>query len=164
MPDGTVHRNLYKAGWIIELPQLAYLATQSPTFAAGHFCGYVIHSICDNDWDIQGVSVSESTAVNKLPILGYFIFGISSIYGAIFRRFHRSFITHFPGISTIIRLYFLIGWEITLLYVYEIIEYQTWHFVFLFGLWLGTSQGDLIHYLADKFIKKDNKKYGAKTR
>lgn len=110
------------------------------------------------------MSASESRAVNELKILGYPLFGISSMYGAIFRRKHRSFLTHFPVISTLIRLLFVFGWWVPFLYWKGIIIYEPWQLeAFIYALW-GLSQADLIHYLADMIWLEDGKKFIEKTK
>jgi hypothetical protein len=114
---------------------------------AGIFLGYEMGKYITCDWDIMGTSKDEGRIVNEIPILGHFIFGISSTYGSIFRRHHRSFITHFPFVSTSIRYLFLFWW------VWWQIYLSTWDLawlVFLFaGAFIGTSLSDGIHWAAD---------------
>ena len=83
--------------------------------------------------------------MNELKITGYVLYGISSIYGAIFRRFHRKWITHFPGVSTVIRLAFILL-PIGVLWP-GLLDYP----VVLIGVWFGLSIADALHYLIDKF-------------
>ena len=119
---------------------------------AGIFLGYEIGRWATPDWDLMGTSKDEGRIVNEIPILGHFIFGISSTYGSIFRRHHRSFITHFPFVSTSIRYLFLFWW------VWWQIYWSTWDLawlVFLFvGMYIGTSLSDGIHWLADNYYKE----------
>jgi hypothetical protein len=87
--------------------------------------------------------------VNEIPVLGHLLYGVSSTYGSIFRRHHRSFLTHFPGISTIIRLIF-VGFVPFLICDNLGINLigNGWH-MFWLGLWSGLSQADALHYWLD---------------
>jgi uncharacterized metal-binding protein len=114
----------------------------------GMFVGYELGRWIDPDMDQIGITSSEGRVVNDFKILGYFIIGYTTIYGAIFRRYHRSFITHFPGVSTAIRLVYLFWWlyfTIDILYDYQIMVG--------IGVWAGLSIADLIHYVLDNFWK-----------
>lgn len=150
MPSGKTHYNFYKAGFLVEIPEFAYLFTLNKIIALSHLVGYFIHRWADNDWDIMGVNKSESRVVKELPILGYFIFAISSFYGAVFRHKHRSFLTHFPIVSTVIRLGFIFFW-IPPLYYFGVLDYQQWHSQVFWGVLWGLSQADMEHWLADIF-------------
>ena len=169
MPSGTVHYRFYKSGFITAIPSSIYLITISPMLGIGSIVGYFCHRWIDNDWDVYGINEAESRAVNELWILGYLIYGISSSYGAMFRRKHRSFLSHFPIISTFIRLVFLFWW-LPILYWNGSIEYSFLHIQFYVGFLLGLSQADTYHYFADniweedadglefRFLKKKNRK------
>ena len=120
--------------------------------------GYSFHRWCDNDWDILGTNKAESRAIHELKILGYLLYGVSSIYGAIFMRHHRSIRTHFPIVSTIIRLLFVFWWIIPL-YYFGYIHYAFWQLEVFIGFLLGLSQADMIHYFADLIWKEDSKRF-----
>ena len=144
---------------MIEIPAALYIGISDPLAGLSHFMGYSLHRYVENDWDCVVMTASESRAVNELKIFGYPIFGISSMYGAIFRKKHRSFLTHFPVVSTLIRLLFLFGWWLIPLYLLGKIVYEPWHLkVFVYGLW-GLSQADMIHWMADKIWKDDSDKF-----
>lgn len=104
----------------------------------------------DPDWDVMLANAGEGRMINELPILGHILFGISSMYGSMFRRFHRSFITHFPIVSTFIRLVFVgtpvfllaESWQINLIG-------NGWH-KFWLGFWAGLAEADFIHWYLDK--------------
>lgn len=143
MPDGTTHHNIWKAGWLVAFPASLYSVTIHHEFGIGMTIGYALGRYIDPDWDIVGTTEAEGRMMNELKITGYLLYGISSIYGAIFRRFHRKWMTHFPGISTAIRMAFILL-PIGLL----------WNGVFnfpvvLIGIWFGLSIADGLHYVAD---------------
>lgn len=110
--------------------------------------GYGLGAFFDPDLDQLTITSAEGRIVNDFKILGYIIVGYTTIYGAIFRRYHRSFITHFPGVSTAIRLVYLFWWlyfAIDILYDYEIMVG--------IGVWIGLSIADLIHFVLDNIWK-----------
>src|SRR5690348_3635666 len=106
----------------------------------------------------MGTNNSEGRMVNEFPIFGHFLFGISSAYGSIFRRNHRSFITHFPIFSTAIRLLFVFFVPYIILKYWGINLMSDSISMIRFGFWIGLSQADTIHYFLDT-ISGELKKY-----
>lgn len=149
MPSGEIHYNYFKKGYKITIPIALLLSALDWKLSIGYFIGYSFHRYCDNDWDIFGSNNAEGRMVNELPVLGHFLYGISSTYGSIFRRKHRSFLTHFPVISTLIRLVF-VGAIPFILGDYYGINFigNGWH-MFHIGFWAGLSQADGIHWYLD---------------
>jgi hypothetical protein len=98
----------------------------------------------------MGTNNAEGRLVNEIPVLGHLFYGLSSAYGSMFRKYHRSFITHFPGISTLIRLLFfgLIPFLICDNLGINLIG-GGWYIIWV-GIWVGLSQADAIHYVLDK--------------
>lgn len=134
---------------MVEIPLSLLLAFVDWKFAIGNIVGYSCGRWIDPDWDIFGSNNAEGRMVNEIPILGHFLYGVSSTYGSIFRRKHRSIITHFPGLSTIVRLVFVLAVP------FIVGDYVGINFIgngwisFWVGLWTGLSQADAIHYLLD---------------
>lgn len=159
MPPGFVHYRFYKAGATLNIPAGFYLFFKNPIFGFSYILGYLFHRYCDNDWDILGTNMSESRAIHELKIIGYLIYGISSVYGAIFMRKHRSFITHFPVFSTIIRLLFVFGIPVFFLYYTRTLIYDVWQVEVFLGFWLGLSMADYIHFCADHLWPEDGKRF-----
>ncbi len=149
MPAGDIHYKYYKRGYLVEIPLSLSLAFLDPQFAFGNIVGYTFHRWCDNDLDIMGVNSAEGRQVNELWIIGVYLFGMSSMYGAIFRRYHRKFITHFPGVSTAIRMFFMFIFPFLILDGYGVnFIGNGWH-KFWIGFWVGLSQADAIHWWLD---------------
>lgn len=98
----------------------------------------------------MGTNNAEGRMVNELPGIGHILYGISSAYGSFFRKYHRSFITHFPVFSTAIRLLY-VGFIPFILGDYYGINFigNGWH-MFHLGFWAGLSQADGIHWFLDK--------------
>lgn len=158
MPPGFVHYRFFLSGYIIEIPEAIYLSFVNPIAGISHLAGYSFHRYCDNDWDILGTNKAESRAIHELKIIGYLLYGISSVYGAIFMRHHRSFQTHFPLFSTLIRLIFIFWWLPVLWYINKWPIYQ-WELTFTFFFVLGLSQADMIHFFADHLWPEDGKRF-----
>lgn len=151
MPNGLVHYQYYMKGYKVTIPVALLLAGWDWKFSLGYFSGYTLGRWIDCDWDIMGTNNAEGRMVNELPIIGHYFYGKSSMYGSIFRRFHRKWPTHLPGISTIIRLVFAF-YEPFILGDYFAINFigDGWH-KFWIGIWAGLSQADTIHAVLDKF-------------
>lgn len=136
-------------GYLIAIP--VSVATMMYNFRGGlgYLVGYSLHRYVDNDWDIFGSNNAEGRLVNEIPILGHFLYGISSVYGSIFRRYHRSWITHWPGISTLIRLIFLFFIPFVVGDGYGINFIGGGWVWFWVGMWAGLSQADGTHLYHD---------------
>lgn len=149
MPDGLTHYKYFKRGYLVELPLTLSLVFLDWQFALGNIVGYSFHRWCDNDWDLTTATASDGRAMRELPILGNFLFGISSTYASFFRKTHRKTISHAPFISTAIRLLFvwlvpfifLDSWGINLIG-------GGWH-MFWVGWYFGQSSADTVHYYLD---------------
>ena len=150
MPDGATHYKYFMKGYLVTLPVTLLLVGFDWQFSSGYLVGYSLGRWIDPDWDIMGTNNGEGRMVNELPVIGHYLYGKSSMYGSIFRRWHRSFITHFPGVSTSIRLIF-VGYEPFIVGDYLGINFigNGW-WKFWVGLWVGLSQADAIHWVLDK--------------
>ena len=150
MPNGEIHYKYFKKGYRVIIPISVALSLFDWKFALGHIVGYSFHRWCDNDWDIFGSNNAEGRMVNELPIIGHFMYGVSSTYGSFFRRKHRSFWTHFPFVSTLIRLLFVF------IIPFIVGDYVGINFIgngwylFWIGFWVGLSEADGLHYFLDK--------------
>jgi len=136
-------------GYYVQVPLSLILAAMDWQFGLGNLVGYSCGRWIDPDWDIFGSNNAEGRMVNEIPVLGHFLYGVSSTYGSIFRRKHRSFWTHFPGVSTIIRVMF-VGAVPFMAGDYFGINFigNGWH-KFWIGFWVGLSQADMIHWWLD---------------
>lgn len=115
-------------------------------FGAGIVIGYdVVGRFCTPDWDQVSMTKDEGRMLNEIWIIGPILVGISTIYGGYFRRHHRSFITHFPFISTSLRYLLMFWYPILLIYEYK----SFWGMYLLLGMFIGTSLSDTIHAYLD---------------
>lgn len=149
MPNGETHYKFFKRGYLFEIPLSVVMSFWDWKFALGNIIGYSLGRWIDPDWDIFGSNNAEGRMVNEIPILGHFLYGISSTYGSFFRRWHRSFLTHFPFISTFIRLWFVgfvpfvVGDNLGINFIGN--DWYKFHL----GVWIGLSQADAIHWFLD---------------
>lgn len=151
MPDGVTHYFFFKYGYVVEIPLSIFLLFINWKFALGNIIGYSFHRWCDNDLDLMGANSAEGRQVNELPVIGHFMFGVSSMYGSIFRKHHRSFITHFPFVSTAIRMFFFFIFPLTVLDSWGINTIGNGWIYFHLGFYFGLSSADTIHYTLDKW-------------
>lgn len=113
----------------------------------GIFIGYEMGKYMTPDWDIMGTTSSEGWMVNEIPVLGHFLFGLSSTYGSWHRKHHRSIQTHAPVISTFPR-YLLVFWYPWLEIYRSNLDWAWLIFIFI-GMFIGTSISDSIHAYLD---------------
>jgi uncharacterized metal-binding protein len=152
MPDGIHHENVWKAGAIVAIPAtLLAVVTVDYRFALGLLAGYGMGRYFTPDLDQVTVTTSEGRLMNDFKILGYVIVGYTTIYGAMFRRWHRSFITHFPVISTAIRLVFLFWW-IIFFYRRGWLVFGIDDLYIGAGILFGMSMADSMHWLSDTWF------------
>jgi hypothetical protein len=150
LPDGVTHYKYFKKGYLAEIPLTLLLIAYDWKLALGNIVGYSLGRWIDPDWDIMGTNNAEGRMVNEIPIMGHFLYGVSSAYGSFWRKAHRSFWTHFPFISTAIRLIYVFLVPFILFDYYKInLIGNGWH-MFHVGVWIGLSQADGIHYFLDK--------------
>jgi hypothetical protein len=166
MSDGKVHHKKWRQGWIVALPlslivyglvdpfHPAWSCSQLGCFSGntvvslGVLLGYGMGRYIDPDLDQMGTTGAEGRLVNEIPILGVFLYGHWATYGAIFRKHHRSFWTHYPGVSTLIRLIY------QFYPLFLILWLKDWNYAFIWqtfwGMLLGLSLADYLHFREDK--------------
>lgn len=151
MPDGKTHFEYYTRGWVAILPTSIILSVGiNPILGVSTMLGYALGRWIDPDLDQVSITSAEGRILNDFRILGYIMVGYSTIYGAVFRKHHRSFITHFPFVSTAIRLLYFFWW------VYFLRNtWHPWYWMVILGVWIGLSVADTVHYLLDNLYKDE---------
>lgn len=142
-------------GYKISIPASMLLFIYEWKAGIGYFVGYSFHRWCDNDLDLMGVSGAEGRMVNELPLIGHLMFGASSAYGSLFRKKHRSFWTHFPVVSTLIRLVFFFTVPFIFLDSWGINLIGGGWVWFWLGFFAGLSHADGVHYTLDLLDLKE---------
>jgi hypothetical protein len=178
MSDGIRHHELWRQGWSTALPlslavygasdllRPAWACSQIGCFAGNDFytigtlLGYGFGMFVNPDADQVSITHAEGLMINKIPILGHFLYGYWQIYGSIFRKHHRSFWTHFPIISTIIRFVYQF-WAVYAILIFSHIS-SPWIYQTLAGIFLGMCYSDYLHWLEDK--RSGEKKHSRKTQ
>ena len=159
MPDGNTHEKYRQVVRTIAYPlsvivpillySVPFKENGQILIGVGMFVGYEVGRYVTPDWDIMGTTSSEGWLVNEIPVAGHFLFGVSSTYGSIFRKHHRSTITHFPFISTSIRHLLLFGWVWWEIYK-SALDWSWLIFIFI-GVFIGNSMSDGVHWYLDKY-------------
>jgi hypothetical protein len=121
----------------------------------GYLMGYSLGRYVDPDWDLMSANSAEGRIVNEIPILGHFLYGISSSYGSLWRKCHRSVWTHYPILSTGIRLAFILWLPFMLGDAYGINFIGGGWIWFWISLWLGLSCADGLHLYFDFYPSKE---------
>lgn len=112
--------------------------------------GYSMARYVEPDLDLFGITSSEGRMIHDFKILGAFMVAYWVPYGYMFRAHHRSFLTHFPLVSTSIRMLYMappIFWFLSKFGIWE-----WWMVPFTFGVWVGLSINDALHWSADTFV------------
>lgn len=164
MSDGETHIKAWKAGIPVSvgvsalllaagkqlnLPDDTLLALVIPQFV-GYLSGYII----DPDLDQIGITSGEGRAMRSLKILGvfftmwFFPYAYIMRFVGIGRKGHRNFFSHFPGVSTLIRLLWLYALPVFLWWWY-VSDIPTLAWVSFAYYWLGLTLADAIHYILD---------------
>lgn len=150
MSDGQTHYRYFKMGYWVSVPVALFTSVVEPYIGAGILVGYSSGRYLDPDWDLMGTNMAEGRMVNELPVLGHYLFGVSSVYGSIFRKYHRKPITHWPGLSTAIRMLFVYTYPMSLIDSWGVYLFGDNSLKFYFGYWIGLSMADTIHFILDK--------------
>ena len=155
MSSGLIHYKYYMKGYREALPISVAFSCANPKFGAGYLLGYSFGRYCSPDWDLMGVTGDEGRMVNELKVIGHILFGMSSAYGSMFRRHHRSWFTHFPYISTIGRLALILALPVAIADSWGInLIGEGWHMLWL-GIWAGLGHADTIHFYLDVYPRVD---------
>ena len=117
--------------------------------------GYAYGYYLDPDADLVGISAGEGRAMRHWKVLGVFWVAYWLPYGAMFRAYHRSPWTHWPILSTAIRMVYQFWW-VGLMYWMGWLVYEQWHMAVAVGFLVGMSLADALHWAADVLDKKEN--------
>lgn len=158
MPSGKTHFNIWKMGWSLCLPLTITLAlATSDWYMLALFpLGYLMGRWIDPDLDLVGMSNAESRMMADFKIVGALITGwfvpyayLMRFVGTDKRKGHRNFFSHFPGVSTIIRLAWLL-WPTYLGVWYQYgVTIPLDKTIIVFA---GLTLADTLHYGADVLI------------
>ena len=144
MPSGKVHFSHWKKGWVVEGVLIVLLLSfHHPFLALGSLIGYFLGQFITPDADLVGITFGEGRMLRKLPVIGGLFVGYWTIYGAVFRKHHRSFWTHSYIFSTVIRFVYGFWWIGLFRYT------ETWFLLSVLGMFIGLCLSDGLHVWAD---------------
>lgn len=117
--------------------------------------GYFLGRYLDPDLDLLGLSSAEGRLMRELKIIGVVItmwflpYAYVMRFVGLGRKGHRNFFSHFPGVSTAIRLIWLLVPIYTPVIYFAGYQPGWLDANLLSGVWLGLTIADTIHYFAD---------------
>lgn len=154
MPDGARHFQEFKKGYIVAIPVAVAMGIADIIVGVSYVVGYSSHRWWDNDSGMMSITEADGRLVRELPVLGNFLFGMKCVYKSFFRKMHRKFIDHFPGISTLVRMMLILWLPVYIMDNFGIYMFSVEWLKAYFGFWLGLSHADAIHYWLDATEKK----------
>jgi uncharacterized metal-binding protein len=173
MPDGRTHHEIWKVGWIGAAPAAlavgagAYLYSGyiEDLFAlgGGMLAGYLLGKYISPDLDLIGVTTDESRLMEDFKIVGvvvvmiYFPYAYLMRFVGLGKHGHRNFFSHFPFVSTAIRLLWLLILPLVLLYWLAGYTLGFYALQTLLGVFLGLGIADSYHAVADAFTSSIHK-------
>jgi len=152
MADGQTHLVYWKSFmplvWVLGI--WAYFSSTNVYLVFGFISGYLLGYFIDPDLDMPNNTSAKQRW--KSTIIGYpvylwwqvYAYTIAYIFGG-----HRAFLNHFPGISTTVRVLWLLSPGLLYFYFYGIPEWVGIGFICIGGVILGLSIADLVHYILD---------------
>jgi uncharacterized metal-binding protein len=161
MPSGKTHYSNYKKAAVL-VPPLALLAlasTGDAWTALGVPVGYFLGRWIDPDLDQVSITDCEGRMMRDLKLAGaifvawWLPYAYLMRFVGIGRKGHRNFFSHFPGVGTALRLLWLFAAPIAAIWWYDwSLTWEQWGV--LFGVWIGLTFSDTIHYLADILFRE----------
>lgn len=147
MAKGVVHLAWWKRILPFSIFVSLLLMWFSPLFGIMVLVGYLMgEPVLSADLDHQNITRNEYSAMRRFGCLGAIWVGYWQPYGFLFS--HRSFWSHFPFVSDLIRLSYLLVIPAAL-WIYYQIPINNTVLVSLFGVTIGLSMSTTVHYLLD---------------
>lgn len=159
MAEGKVHQKWHSRfmipvllisillGWIVFAFTKNYLWGSIASLFVNF--GFLFGKICENDLDLVSISGSEGMAMRKFGILGMIWVMFWFPYGFVMSNTlgHRNLFSHFPGISTVIRMIYLLWFPVILYCQYFVVDIYL--ILPLLSSFIGLTISDTIHYFLD---------------
>lgn len=151
MPSGKVHWKFYQRFRVLAWACSIALIPIDWRMGLGFWVGYmIIARYIDPDLDHRNMTQTEYRAMRELGFVGSLLVAYFMPYGYLLP--HRSFMSHSPLISTVIRFIYLFWWLFLLIYWVDLTVLINNMMLFV-GMYLGLSLADLIHIVLDR-VKK----------
>lgn len=164
MPDGDRHHEIWRKDWFVIIPPIGMLIIYGVAcpwlFLAIPFVpiGYFLGQYLSPDLDLVGINQDEGRAMKDFKIIGALFVAWSTVYGylmrfiGIGRKGHRNFFSHFPIVSTALRMLWFFGVPLFLIWWFLPVPTLVANFVVgipTLGVFLGLSPSDFLHWFAD---------------
>lgn len=177
MPDGRTHYNNWTISWVwIVVLVILVTAFQYYFVAIGIAFGYFLGRWIDPDLDQLALTNAESRMMHEIPMLGMLFVASWFPYAYLARLVggHRSFWTHFPVVSTAIRIIYMAVVSFIMLFtLYSVVHVLSvmvdvsdiislipfndiqsivkseYALMVYYGAFTGLSIADFIHWFAD---------------
>jgi len=158
MPNGRVHARISKRFRFLSILASAgtYYAWEDWILSISVLPGYLLGAMVDPDMDLPKKNTYAKQLWRRTIIFAWMV-PWWNLYGILAQRFlggHRSFWTHMPGISTIMRLawmcfpFGLIGRIISPGTMAQVLVSPMAHRIML-GVFIGLTLSDTIHAISD---------------
>lgn len=146
MAKGIIHYKWWKR--MIPLSIIISLALMliSPVLGIMCFVGYLLGNFIEPDLDHLNITSSEYRAMRKFGCLGAIWVGAWLPYAYIFP--HRSFFSHFPFVSDLVRITYILLIP-AILWLYYQMPINNTMLLGLGGVVAGLSLATTVHYVLD---------------
>jgi uncharacterized metal-binding protein len=156
MPNGEIHLRMWRTYFPLAAASAALVLVvfQDLGLALGVLGGYLLGRYIDPDLDQVGITSAEGRLMRELKIVGVLVTAWFVPYGYAMK--HRSFLSHFPGVSTAIRLGWLLVLPLLAVWYFQP-SLPVWAVPVLAAVFAGLTLADTVHYLLDTQSKKRRK-------
>ena len=169
MPAGHVHYKQWKrtVGMSPLLAAIVFAGAYNTgvvnpiSVTLGTMVGSFLGRWIDPDLDLIGITNAESRMMRDLKLMGAFLTAWWIPYSYLMRfigigkKGHRNVFSHFPGISTAIRVAWLLAFPPISGAIYwlhtvsDLSRFYPYGGAFILGLTIGLTFTDTVHYIAD---------------
>ena len=139
---------------LVIIPATLYAASINLPMSAGMVVGYALGMILNPDADQPSITYADGIAMRHLGFIGALWVGWWTVYAVVFKSMHRHFLTHFPFVSTAIRMVYMLWW----LYLLDI-DWNWGSVSALVGMWIALSASDMGHFLSDLWFSDSENSY-----
>lgn len=159
MPSGKIHTKIWHklrfSSLVLGIGTL--IAWKDPALSIAILPGYWFGLLVDPDWDMPAKITEAKKRWLKFPLIGAMVVVWIDMYGHFSQLFlggHRSTLTHMPGLSTAIRLIWLLAPALLMLFAVSpeltanLLQRHLTTSIML-GIFLGLTLSDTVHTTAD---------------
>lgn len=146
MPSGKVHYSYWRKFRVLAILCAVSLAFWSGWASLGVLIGYLLARYITPDLDHRNMTSDEYRTMRELKLIGVLLVAYWMPYGYIFP--HRHPLTHWPGISTVIRMVYLFFPMWVILGKFGIL-FEGNNILLFLGIFIGLAIADIVHFILD---------------